>query len=49
MNKKSRQKFKYFDNEKSFYDEIKSIFYHFQINNLDGESPTVNKGCLVTS
>ena len=29
MTKKSRQKFKYLENEKSFYDEIKSIFYHF--------------------
>ena len=30
MIKKSRQKFKYLDNEKSFYDELKSIFHHFQ-------------------
>ena len=29
MNKKSRQKLKYLENEKSFYDEIKSIFHHF--------------------
>ena len=34
MSKKSRQKFKYFENEKSFYDEIKSIF-------LEGESATL--------
>ena len=29
MTKKSRQKLKYLENEKSFYDEIKSIFHHF--------------------
>ena len=29
MPKKSRQKFKYLENEKSFYDEIKSIFHNF--------------------
>ena len=27
--KKSRQKFKYLENERSFYREIKSIFHHF--------------------
>ena len=30
MTKKSRQKFKYLENEKSFQGEIKSIFYHFK-------------------
>ena len=30
MPKKSRHKFKYLDNEKSFQDEIKSIFHHFE-------------------
>ena len=29
MPKKLRQKFKYFENEESFWDEIKSIFHHF--------------------
>ena len=29
MSKKSRQKFKYLENEKSFEDEIKSIFHYF--------------------
>ena len=29
MTKKSRQKFKYLENEKSFQNEIKSIFNHF--------------------
>ena len=29
MPKKSRQKFKYLENEKSFKDELKSIFRHF--------------------
>ena len=29
MTKKSRQKFKYHENEKRFQDEIKSIFHHF--------------------
>ena len=30
MTKKSRQKFKYLENEKNFQDEIKSIFHHFK-------------------
>ena len=30
MNKKSRQKCKYFENEKGFWGEIKNIFHHFQ-------------------
>ena len=29
MPKKSKQKFKYLENEKGFWDEIKSIFHHF--------------------
>ena len=29
MTKKSRQKFKYLENEKSFEDELKSIFHQF--------------------
>ena len=29
MTKKSRQKLKYLENEKSFWGEIKSIFYYF--------------------
>ena len=29
MNKKLREKVKYLEDEKSFYDEIKSIFHHF--------------------
>ena len=48
MNKMSSQKFKYLENEESFYDEIKSIFHHFQgaFNEanktiLEGESPTL--------
>ena len=28
MLKKSKQKSKYLENEKSFYDEMKSIFFH---------------------
>ena len=48
MNKKSRQILKYLENDKSFYDETKSIFHHFlgasietkQIF-LEGESPTL--------
>ena len=31
MTKKSRQKFKYLENEKSLYDEIKRIFRDFQM------------------
>ena len=30
MTKKLRQKFKYLENEKSFKDEIKSVFHDFQ-------------------
>ena len=31
MTKMPRQKFKYIENEKSFYDETKRIFHHFQM------------------
>ena len=49
MPKKSRQKLKYLENEKSFEDQIKNIFHHFwraiiEANNkkiLGGESPTL--------
>ena len=49
MPKKSRQKFKYLENEKSFYDEIKSIFHQFwraiiEANKqffFESESPTL--------
>ena len=49
MTKQSRQKLKYLENDKSFYDEIKSIFHHFvrafiEVNKgnfLEGESPTL--------
>ena len=30
MTKKSRQKFKYLDNKKSFSDEMRSILHHFE-------------------
>ena len=46
MANRSRQKLKYLENEKSFQDEIKSIFHHFgglslkQIIFLEGQSPT---------
>ena len=48
MNKNSKQKFTYLENEKSFYNEIKSTFHHFwraiiETNKkhfLEGESPT---------
>ena len=48
MTKKPRQKFKYLENEKSFYDEIKSIFHHFKgllvdNNCLRPESALLNK------
>ena len=47
--KKSRQKFRYLEKEKSSSDEIKGIFHHFkrvfsdvnQIYFLEGESPTL--------
>ena len=45
----ARRKFKYLENEKSFQDEIKSIFHHFwraiieaNKKNLEGESPNLN-------
>ena len=48
MTKQSRQKLKYLENDKSFYDEIKSIFHHFvrafiEIKQifLEGERPTL--------
>ena len=51
MPKKSRQKFKYLKKEKSFQDEVKSIFHHFwraviETNKkilLEGESPTLSR------
>ena len=36
MSKKSRQKFKYFENEKRFQDEINSIFHHFLRAAIEG-------------
>ena len=47
--KKSRQKLRYLEKEKSFSDEIKGIFHHFKrvfsdVNKkyfLEGESPTL--------
>ena len=53
LSKKRRQKFEYLENDKSFWDEIKSIFHHFwraviEVNNkkinLGGESPTLSYG-----
>ena len=50
MPKKSRQKLKNLENEKSFLDEIEIIFHHFwraiiEVNKknffLEGESPTL--------
>ena len=54
MTKKSRQNFKHLDKEKSFLDEIKSIFHHFwrdfiETNKkkiLEGESPTLRTAIL---
>ena len=34
MTKKSRQKLKYLENEKSFLGEIKSIFHHFKAHSV---------------
>ena len=50
ITKKSRQIFKYLENEKSFLDEIKTIFHHFgraiiEANKkffLEGESATLS-------
>ena len=47
MTKKSRQKFKHLENEKSLEDEIKSIFHHYcraiieanKKKNLERETP----------
>ena len=49
MTKKSQQKFKYLENEKKIWDEIKNNFPHFSTafidanekNFLEGESPTL--------
>ena len=38
MSKKSRQKFKYLENEKSSYDEIKSTFHHFRRAIIEAKS-----------
>ena len=51
MTKKSKQKFKYFENEKSVRDEIKSTFRHFKglsvvKNGLKLESPSLIIGGL---
>ena len=54
MTKKSSQKFKYLENEKSFYDEIISIFIIFmgislkQTIFLEGESPTLKQNSLIS-
>ena len=51
MTKKSAQKLKYFETERSFYDESKSIFHQFwrgiiKANKkelfLEGDSPTLS-------
>ena len=49
MTKDSRQKFRYLKNEKSFLQDINSIFHHFQRpfikpakKNLEGESPSLS-------
>ena len=48
MAKKSRQRFEYLENEKSFEDEIKTIFHNFRRAIIEankfffqGESPTL--------
>ena len=43
---KSREKFKYLENEKSLYDEIKNIFYHLSSRAyfdffVEGKRPTL--------
>ena len=50
MSKKSRQKFKYLDNEKSFSGEIKSISRAcIEVNNfLEGENPTLQLVLSIT-
>ena len=50
MTKMSRKNFKDLENEKSFYYEIKSTFYHYsraivernKKDYLEGQSPTLN-------
>ena len=48
MPKKSSQKFKYLENEKSFYDEIKRIFHHFWKATNDGNKNFFLKGEIPT-
>ena len=42
MTKKSRQKFKYLENEKSLYDEIKRIFRDFQMAYIKKDAGNLN-------
>ena len=57
MTRKSRQKFTYFDNEKSLEDEIKTIFHHFlrafiEVNKtilLEAESLTLKYSVVVST
>ena len=39
MTKNSRQKLKYLENKKSFYDEIKGIFHNFQLASICQKLP----------
>ena len=44
MTKKSRQKFKYVENEKSFWDEIKNIFHYFWKTSIEANNNFFLKG-----
>ena len=44
MPKMSRQKFKYLEDEKSFYDEIKSVFHNFSRAFTAGNNFFFSKG-----
>ena len=48
MTTKSRQKFKYFKNEKDHYGEIKSIFHHFWKDFIEANSTIFLEGESLT-
>ena len=44
----SRQKFKYIENKKSFKDEIKSVFHHFQKDFIEANKKIFLEGESLT-
>ena len=44
--KKSTQKYKYTENKKSFEDEMKSIFYHFDRTFIEADGAAPDPKCV---